>query len=350
MLETLSWLWFLAKFPDLKKQKIIFISPVSQPKLPAWVYEFFDILGINPENVQLIMEPAVFKKITVPEPSFFLYEGFYKEYEDLITYIKNKIPDKDIGKIYLTRSKLKYASLKGLGEGYFEDFYKKQGYEIIAPEQLKIIEQLTIWKNAKDIVCTEGTLAHAAVFSAVNANITILRRSKNLISTQAFINEIANLNCTYISIEHNFLPTIHWIKSKYILGPTKYWKEFLLNSSYSYTEKDFEFDISPYVIEFIKSWADTYSKNSDIDEIISLNSQDYVNLIASEFCTDDFEPLKDYKKLNINTYIFLYQRFKFLFEIYYILNRFSKNITWGKLKARTSENAKIMKDFLNFVK
>lgn len=105
-------------------------------------------------------------------------------------------------KIYFTRTSL--DSSREYGENKIEQLFAKRGFKIISPEKLSIIEQLQILLNCKEFSTTEGSIAHNVLFLRPDTKVVILRKANYVNSYQLAVNQIAEVNVTYIDAHKSF--------------------------------------------------------------------------------------------------------------------------------------------------
>lgn len=129
---------------------------------------------------------------------------------------------------------------------------------MIAPETLPLKEQISILKGARDVVCVQGTLMHLVLFCNAGTKLTILNRCEEVVDQQAFVNQAAGINCTFVDVFHDLLPTGLTCVC-HILGPTKQWRLYLKENKFVYDESDCHFDISPFVYDYLCAWAEFYA-------------------------------------------------------------------------------------------
>ena len=104
-------------------------------------------------------------------------------------------------KIYLTRQQLKKH--KEVGEKVFERFFELNGFQVIAPEQLSFIEQVVVFRHAKEIASIEGTHAHNIIFKGTSRDPykqIILRKQSEIIPRQIQLNQITDGNVDWIDV------------------------------------------------------------------------------------------------------------------------------------------------------
>lgn len=278
LLETLSRFWGIIERKD-NKRKLAFVLENKDTIIPNYFWELMDLLDIDKERILVVTKPTTFKKVIVPDESFLLGPGFHKNFMKTIDKIKSNLPDSPIKKVYCTRTVFKHDCVN---EEYFENFFKRQGYFVVAIEKLSLKEQLTIWKNVDHIACMAGTLAHMVLFSKPGTKITILNRTEYSIALQAFINQMVLPDCTFVDVFHNVLPTDHNCQA-FIVGPNKNWKEYLQQSNcYEYDESDFEFDIGPHLKEYLTKWAKHYSQENFFSFLETKTPKEFLAKISNE--------------------------------------------------------------------
>lgn len=169
--------------------------------------------------------PELYSIVLMPDDCFqlqssnnHLYGSRYwtAEFKDLISEIKlhasSSCPIKS-KKVYLTRTQIN--DNRDFGEKQIQNLFKKKGYLIIAPEKYSIADQLSIYANCDEIVATESTVAHNAIFAATGSKLVILKKADYINYYQEAINDMVGLSVTYICCHHSNWCHPVW----YYLGP-----------------------------------------------------------------------------------------------------------------------------------
>lgn len=202
--DDLKFLWFLHSdsYKALKdkygKLKLVYIC---EPwfDIHKVFSELLSLADIDGSEFVKIDKVTKFKQVIVPEPSFFL-AGFYRYYtsgyKDIIQRIVSKVHPIVNDKVYLTRTRL--HDKRDFGEKNVEKAFKKKGYKIIAPERLTLKEQLAVYKGARLIAVTEGSISHNAVFMSEGVSLILLRKANFFNTYQEPLNDINHLSVTYI--------------------------------------------------------------------------------------------------------------------------------------------------------
>lgn len=258
--ETLCRCWFLLQ--ENVPKKILFTTITS--KVPGAFYEFLRLLGIKKEQIIVVSKVTQVKSILIPDQSLILFSWYMDRWIDVYCCMRDNAfkelkqavyPDK----LYLTRSQLMKRDC--IGEEYFEEFYRKRGYEIVAPEKLSLVEQIGLIYNAKEIVCTVGTLSHMILFAKEETHLTLLLRNNEIgaVRPQILINQAKKINYNIIDVTMNILPTSH-ANGVFYIGPTKHWLSYLKENNISYSEKEGQFDYSR-LYEYLCVYAREYQPN-----------------------------------------------------------------------------------------
>ena len=255
ILEGLSRLWpfidpqYSSKFANIK---IVFSVFVNQKK---WFYEFFKLLGLNLSNIEILDKNVKFKKIYVPDESMHSWFGYSEDYNDIYNKIidsANKIsPCTNFSKIYLSKSAYTSGPAEIINEKYFENFFFKHGYSVVALETLPIPAQISLLNNASSVVATEGSLSHVGLFCKPKTEFIILSRSSQSLLPQYLVNAMKKLDVTLVDVSLNFLDDFRAQGTK-LLGITEQWKSFVKDFFNEEIEEDKDNTLNEYANEYIK--------------------------------------------------------------------------------------------------
>ena len=298
-LESLSRLWWIVENKcDYK------IACVVLGKYKNFFDSFFKLLEID-DRIVIIDKPTLYQEIIIPDETIYFNSGYKNHYESIYSKIMSNIKAKRVRKIYLTRTKL--ADKDCLNEEYFERFYKKRGYKIIAPEQYSIEEQLGFMKGAGEVVCTIGTLSHLLLFARPNTKLVLLNRTvMNPMIPQLIINQVKNLDFYEIDVSFNFLPVKHGERA-FLLGPTKYWRAYLDSVGEEYSEDEMVMDMNKFAYDYLLRWCKVFSspkkwrlgltKYDNFDILNALSKALYDKPLSRKDYKDGYkEREKNYKK------------------------------------------------------
>lgn len=234
--ECLSRLWYLIENQNMDF-KVVFIK-LWDCATPNWFWDLMSLLKLDKSRVVIVERnsvPVQFRRLVVPEQSYITYYGYYSCWNTVTKYMANTaiemcgeeklltLPKK----VYYTRKFINSgATRKIINEEYAEQFYLGQGYAIVAPEKLSVIEQVAIAANADAIACNLGTLAHFTLFSKQHIKIDMWKCDNDINNIQLMINKLKEADWCLVDTGIGFLPSTH-VYGVNLFGITKYWKEYV---------------------------------------------------------------------------------------------------------------------------
>ena len=201
LIDNLSRLWYALQLPRsfvcvYASERLDIISRPSYKKVLSY-------LGIDDSSIIRVTQPTCFKELIVPQESF-VHDSYvspiYLDIYDRITSAVRLNPDLNFEKVYFTRRQLKRR--KEVGERIFEEFFRLNGFKVLAPEKLSLEDQISVVHNCKVIASIEGTLAHNIVF-AHNGNCgrqIILKKQSFVIPRQFQLNEVTGIPAEYLKV------------------------------------------------------------------------------------------------------------------------------------------------------
>ena len=209
-----------------KKYRIAYFSRPSDGELSGNFRECLELMGIPFDRLVYIEKPTQFKQVLVVEPAMgFAYSINARSYRFVINQIKDnalkkaeQMHLKAIDKIYFTRTRF---GKWDIGECEIERAFQDNGFTIISPESLGIVEQVFYINNAKEIVSLSGTIPHNYIFAQSSSRILILNRHSQPHWPQYRINYIFDLNVEWIDV-YNKWDLSHQMD----YGSPKIWVEF----------------------------------------------------------------------------------------------------------------------------
>lgn len=203
------WFFFTEAYSNMVKNgaRPAFFVPTSfNGELPSYYKILISSLGVELENILYINSNSKIRKVIVPDLCWGYVDGeitYWEEYKNLInritaTVISTYSGDKTIyDKIYLTRTRFSNWK-REVGEKQLERVYAKMGYIIISPETLQLDHQIWLLQHCNSIAATEGSVSHASIFCKCNTNLAILRKTDWVNPYQVALDQVADLNVTYI--------------------------------------------------------------------------------------------------------------------------------------------------------
>ena len=209
-----------------KKYRIAYFSRPSDEALCGNFIKCIELMGIPIDRLICIDKPTQFKQVLVVEPAMgFAFSFNVPSYKFVVDNIlKNaqkeaeKLNLKPINKVYFTRTKF---GKWDIGEWEIEKAFFDNGYTILSPEKLSIVEQIFYINHANELVSLSGTIPHNYIFARSTSKILILNRHSQPHWAQYRINYIFDLNVEWIDVYNKWN-----ISHKTDYGSPKIWVEF----------------------------------------------------------------------------------------------------------------------------
>ena len=253
LLESLSRMWWLIENPTCM-HKFVFISADDHP-INFDALEFFEILGLERNRIEVVKKPTRFNAIIVPEQTIFISDGFKPEAIKVYDALRSAVSPANYKKVYFTRTKL--WRIDAVNEEYFENYFRSKGYTIIAPETLSIREQIAVMAGVEEYACISGSLHHHILLCREGVKVVILNRTSYMfevgfIPVSAWVNQLIKANCIYIDVFMNFLPFGN--QSTYLVGPTASWLAYKKDIFNEDATSDDSLTTHK-IIEYISTWC-----------------------------------------------------------------------------------------------
>lgn len=176
--ETLSRLWW---FVANRGSSLRVVFNTQGFTVDHHLMQFIRMLGIPDDQVLFLDQPTQFESVIIPDQAFFLGSGDYHldAMRLIFDTIRDSVSPGTTKKLYLTRTGFqgRAGRLQEINERLFEDFYREQGFEIVAPETLSLPEQISLVAGASQLATTSGTLSHLVLFSPNDVAQDILLRN-----------------------------------------------------------------------------------------------------------------------------------------------------------------------------
>ena len=256
-----AYIWWCVENPSQDVKIIVLVD--SNRKLDdilkKRIFEFLDLLDISSDRVIFLEKPMKFKEVIVPETSICAWKDYYHEYAEIFEKMKSNVTPGKYKKIYLTRREYnKRQNVHDyINEEYFEDFYRKKGFTIIAPEKHSLREQVSLMMGADEIV---SVLSSASLFSSSfvksGTKVVYLNRADIIdrtFETAVMLNQMNNIDYYFIDICYNFLQQSFDFGS-YLLGPTSYWKQYVKEKYNEIIDISDEDVLEKYTYHYLKNW------------------------------------------------------------------------------------------------
>lgn len=204
--DNIRRMWFLNSddFKNyFKNCPLIYLVCTKKKKFDLKSYPNFrrllELLEVDVDRFQLIEQPTRFKKVILPDESFFIdkarrFSSEYCECIDRVRYFAMKnYASTSSKKIYY------FHGARQIGEERIAEYFKSKGYMIVLPEKLTLDEQLNILINCNSFASTLGSCAHNSVFLRNGTETIFIPRAPFYFLTyQNALNQVNMINANYV--------------------------------------------------------------------------------------------------------------------------------------------------------
>lgn len=209
-----------------------------------WLQEFLIILGINNEDLHIFKCNTCVEDMIIAYPLLVDRNYYHKRISSFFSCIGREaelhVPEgKFTGDYYLSRKKLKSGTRQIINEDEIEQIMKKNGIEILYPEELSVFEQITIFRRG-NIYGFLSSAFHNSAFSD-NANGLCFSISREINRSYSLFDSASNSRIIYVNTpnihvkkHHEFFLSVE-IQSLNKLNHTiNSYKKQTIEKSYSY--------------------------------------------------------------------------------------------------------------------
>jgi len=168
--------------------------------------ELLLLMGINTEQLIKVTVPTSFKSVTIPALSFKKSDYYFQEFSLTFKKAVNSIDASffqkyKYRKVYFSRTNLKDAKRKEVGEKLIEKSFQKAGFDIVQPEKLNVIEQICLWNTATEIACLNGTIPlNIPISNRKELKVLVLNKSSRLHENLIWLETVFDRRITYIDV------------------------------------------------------------------------------------------------------------------------------------------------------
>lgn len=234
-IDNLRSLWFLDT-DDCRRlveegAELVYIAEHNEP-LTGIYAKVLEMAGFDIREARLVSHLTKFDRVIIPDSSIISSEYgrlYCDAYCTILDRIKSHISATEgnpvYEKLYFTRSK--FPMNRESGEEKIEEYFRRAGYTIISPEQYPVEAQLQMVSSCSCFAATEGSIAHNSLFCRPGTKVIIINKANYLNIHQVMINELADLDVTYIQAHLSSMTNkeCRWLGPFY-LYPTRYLKKY----------------------------------------------------------------------------------------------------------------------------
>ena len=184
---------------------VIYVSAWDDNDLPEYAMRILELAGVDVSRLKRISKPVRFRTVYVPSNSMRLHEGtrqWSPEFRAAVANMKSNasFSGEFYDKIYFTRTALNDS--KDFGERRVEKLFESAGFKVLSPEKLSVDAQILLMSNCSHVICTDGSVAHNAMFCNSETKVTILLKADYVNGYQMMINDLVGYDLEYVSANH----------------------------------------------------------------------------------------------------------------------------------------------------
>ena len=206
-------LWYAAMQDQKVDEYVFFIEENEHFELSGNYKLLIERLCIS-DKVTFISVPTTYNKVIIPELSYYQSQYYSDEYINTFSFIHDNIKsgnNEKASKIFLTRSQLKKSAIYEAGVDMLDNYFAKNGYKVISPENTTLDEMVSYMDNAEVIACISGTLPHNLLFvkeQAKSKQLLIVERNALFNHIQPDTDKMLNCNITYVDANISLYPVL----------------------------------------------------------------------------------------------------------------------------------------------
>lgn len=206
LVESITRLWFFLESTEPVDHYVFYLDEGEQREIKGNFREFLELLGVWDKCV-FINSPTTYREVIVPKAAFLFLHYTSDQYRKLFDTVASRIQI-DPGwetpeKLFFTRSAFAKGNNFDFGVEMLDSFFANNGYAILAPEKMTLSQLIYTIRHAKEIATISGTVHHNILFGNKGQKITILERLIVNIDYQVSINQLMDLDVTYVDANFN---------------------------------------------------------------------------------------------------------------------------------------------------
>ena len=219
LVEAVTRLWYALEQDPTVDKYVFFVDKGEERTVKGNYKAFFQLLNIW-DKLELVNTPTTYREVIVPEISFQCMKFYSPKYLAVFDAIADNVtvdPSWErFDKIYFTRSQFAGNNNYEFGLEAFDDFYRRNGYAVLAPEKLPLEQMIYLIRGASEVASMSGSTPHNMLFASNGQKLTILERLVTNDDHQVCVNQMRQLSVT--PIDANFqLYTVDFC-GPYMLG------------------------------------------------------------------------------------------------------------------------------------
>ncbi len=207
--EVVSRLWYALENDDSVDYYVFLDYLDGNTEFNGNYKEFLNLLGIE-DKVLLINKPTRFSSVIIPEEGLSYCSHYLQAYIDMYKFI-NKVglarykgPKYD--KVYFSKNKLVSSLESNVNSKFVDKYFEKNGYKIIYPENLSLVDTIGIMQNCKYFCALSSSLAHNQLFGHSNQTMISIEKQAFYNPYQIFVGNITGCEVVFVDACRHIFP------------------------------------------------------------------------------------------------------------------------------------------------
>lgn len=205
LVEAVTRLWYFLEQDSTVDKYVFFLKEGEEREIRGNYREFFRLLKLW-DKLEIINTPTSYREVIVPEIAFQCMEFYSPKFLGIFDAIAaNVVPEPVLtpaDKIFFTRSSFAKGNHLEFGADSLDNFFRRNGYQVLAPENLSLSQMIFYIRNASEIATLSGSAQHNMLFARNGQKLTIMERFVINVDYQVNVNQMRHLDVT--PIDANF--------------------------------------------------------------------------------------------------------------------------------------------------
>lgn len=285
LIEAVNRLWFYLE-NDQPEYRYAFIVDDGEDRIIQGNYkEFFDLLGIQ-DRIILVNRATRFRNVIIPDISFNYLKFYSRQYQQIFekviqgALLHTECTDANPKRVFLSRSAFPKAGNTEFGLDLLDNFFQKNGYEIIYPEQYSLTK-LILMLNEAELVATEsGSMSHNMLFCSYEQEFIIVERQTIVNRVQTSIDCVKKAKVTYVDADMMIYPVIMG-DGPFLMLYNKWFKKFATENNYF--PPDIKYTNEDYIKENLKKYFMAYRRRYYLGVGFEGNHTTFIGLLLEGY-------------------------------------------------------------------
>lgn len=209
LVEAVTRLWYVLENDPTVDKYVFFLDENQEREIKGNYREFFRLLKIW-DKLEIISTPTTYREVIVPEIAFRCMEFYSPKFLGIFDAIADSVTA-DPGwtpaeKIFFTRSSFASGSNFEFGMDCLDNFFRRNGFQVLAPESLSLSQMIFYIRGAAEIATISGSAHHNMLFARPGQKLTIAERFVINVDYQVSINQMRQLDVTPIDANFHLYP------------------------------------------------------------------------------------------------------------------------------------------------